>query len=60
VQSQRTTPAVGVKAQPAVGAAKVGHELMIRADVERCLIVAPGSLVTQWQDERWDRFGRDR
>ena len=26
-------------------------ELMVRGDVERCLIIAPGSLVEQWQDE---------
>ena len=26
-------------------------ELLIRSDLERCLIVAPGSLVEQWQDE---------
>jgi SNF2 family DNA or RNA helicase len=26
-------------------------ELMIRGDVERCLVIAPGSLVEQWQDE---------
>jgi SNF2 family DNA or RNA helicase len=32
-------------------------ELMIRGDVERCLIVAPGSLVTQWEDELLDKFG---
>ncbi|MGZ4417557.1 MAG: helicase-related protein, partial [Gaiellaceae bacterium] len=32
-------------------------ELMIRGDVERCLIVAPGSLVEQWQDELWQKFG---
>jgi len=31
--------------------------LMLRGDVERCLIVAPGSLVEQWQDELADRFG---
>ncbi len=31
-------------------------ELMIRGDVERCLIVAPGSLVDQWQDELWQKF----
>ena len=33
------------------------RELMLRGDVERCLIVAPGSLVEQWQDELGDRFG---
>ena len=33
------------------------RELMLRGDVERCLIVAPGSLVEQWQDELADRFG---
>ena len=32
-------------------------ELMIRGDVERCLIIAPGSLVEQWQDELWQKFG---
>jgi superfamily II DNA or RNA helicase len=32
-------------------------ELMIRGDVERCLIIAPGSLVDQWQDELWQKFG---
>jgi hypothetical protein len=26
-------------------------ELIIRGDLERCLIIAPGSLVEQWQDE---------
>ncbi|MEP1122810.1 MAG: helicase-related protein [Ilumatobacter sp.] len=33
------------------------RELMLRGDVARCLIVAPGSLVEQWQDEMWDKFG---
>src|SRR6516165_1313174 len=29
-------------------------ELIIRGDLERCLVVAPGNLVEQWQDElRW-------
>ena len=32
-------------------------ELIIRGDLERCLIVAPGSLVEQWQDELWEKFG---
>jgi len=31
-------------------------ELMVRGDVERCLVIAPGSLVEQWQDELWQRF----
>jgi superfamily II DNA or RNA helicase len=32
-------------------------ELMIRGDLERCLIVAPGGLVEQWQDELSEKFG---
>jgi superfamily II DNA or RNA helicase len=32
-------------------------ELMLRGDLERCLIVAPGGLVEQWQDELLDKFG---
>jgi superfamily II DNA or RNA helicase len=32
-------------------------ELMLRGDLERCLIVAPGSLVDQWQDELLEKFG---
>jgi len=35
------------------------RELMLRGDVARCLVVAPGSLVEQWQDELWDKFGLD-
>jgi SNF2 family DNA or RNA helicase len=31
-------------------------ELMLRADLERCLIIAPGNLVEQWQDELYQRF----
>lgn len=31
-------------------------ELLIRGDLERCLIVAPGGLVEQWQDELSDKF----
>ena len=30
---------------------------MIRGDVERCLVVAPGGLVEQWQDELREKFG---
>ena len=32
-------------------------ELIARGDLERCLIVAPGSLVEQWQDELGEKFG---
>ena len=32
-------------------------ELMLRGDLERCLIVAPGGLVDQWQDELREKFG---
>ena len=32
-------------------------ELIARGDVQRCLIVCPGSLVEQWQDELYRRFG---
>ncbi len=33
------------------------RELMIRGDVVRCLVVAPGVLVEQWQDELHEKFG---
>ncbi len=33
------------------------RELMLRGDLDRCLIIAPGSLVEQWQDELFDKFG---
>ena len=32
-------------------------ELIARGDVQRCLIVCPGNLVEQWQDEMQQRFG---
>ncbi|GAA0739586.1 DUF3883 domain-containing protein [Dactylosporangium roseum] len=32
-------------------------ELVLRDDVQRCLIVAPGGLVDQWQDELYLKFG---
>ncbi len=32
-------------------------ELMLRGDLSRCMIVSPGSLVEQWQDELFRRFG---
>ena len=31
-------------------------ELRLRGDLSRCLIVAPGSLVEQWQDELYEKF----
>ncbi|HVB22826.1 MAG TPA: helicase-related protein [Ktedonobacteraceae bacterium] len=33
------------------------RELLMRADTKRVLVVAPGSLVEQWQDELWEKFG---
>jgi superfamily II DNA or RNA helicase len=33
------------------------RELVMRADAQRILIVAPGSLCGQWQDELRDKFG---
>lgn len=32
-------------------------EMIVRGDLERCLIVAPGGLVEQWQDEMGEKFG---
>ncbi len=32
-------------------------ELLIRGDLDRCLIVAPGYLAEQWQDELSEKFG---
>ena len=32
-------------------------ELRARGDLDRCLIVAPGNLVEQWQDELGEKFG---
>lgn len=31
-------------------------ELLIRGDLHRCLIVCPGNLAEQWQDELYQRF----
>jgi superfamily II DNA or RNA helicase len=31
-------------------------ELLVRGDLQRCLIVCPGALVEQWQDELYRRF----
>ena len=35
------------------------RELLMRSDAKRILIVAPGSLVEQWQDEMFEKFGLD-
>ncbi len=32
-------------------------ELLLRDDVKQCLIIAPGGLVEQWQDELFFKFG---
>ncbi|MFD7290939.1 helicase-related protein [Streptomyces sp. NPDC059863] len=34
-------------------------ELALRGDLERCLVVVPGGLVEQWQDELLEKFGLD-
>src|SRR5437588_11271805 len=34
-------------------------ELLMRGDLHRCLIVCPGSLVEQWQDELYSKFRLD-
>jgi SNF2 family DNA or RNA helicase len=33
------------------------RELVMRADAQRIVIVSPGSLVEQWRDELWEKFG---
>jgi len=33
------------------------RELLLRGDLDRCLIIAPGSLVEQWQTELVEKFG---
>jgi superfamily II DNA or RNA helicase len=35
------------------------RELIVRGDVRRCLVCAPGSLIDQWQDELWGKFQLD-
>jgi SNF2 family DNA or RNA helicase len=32
-------------------------DLKVRGDLERCLIISPGSLTDQWQDELAEKFG---
>ena len=32
-------------------------ELIVRGDLKRCLIISPGSLTEQWQDELYEKFG---
>lgn len=32
-------------------------EMLARGDLRRCLVVSPGSLVEQWQDELLEKFG---
>ncbi len=32
-------------------------ELILRGDLQRCLVVAPGALVEQWQEELGEKFG---
>lgn len=37
-------------------AALLIKELIVRGDVQRCLICVPGNLAAQWQDELWFKF----
>ena len=32
-------------------------ELMVRGDLKRCLVISPGALTDQWQDELHEKFG---
>ena len=32
-------------------------EMIVRGDLKRCLIISPGSLTEQWQDELLEKFG---
>jgi superfamily II DNA or RNA helicase len=32
------------------------RELIVRGDLERCLIICPGNLAEQWQDELYEKF----
>lgn len=34
-------------------------ELLVRGDMQRCLIISPGSLTEQWQDELKEKFDLD-
>jgi superfamily II DNA or RNA helicase len=31
-------------------------ELYIRGDLRRCMVICPGALAEQWQDELWEKF----
>jgi SNF2 family DNA or RNA helicase len=35
------------------------RELIMRADARRILVIAPGSMLEQWQDEMYEKFGLD-
>ena len=50
--SWRTTPGAG----KTIMAGLLIKELIARGDLQRCLIVCPGSLAEQWQDELFRRF----
>ena len=47
-----TTPAPARRSWPGL----LIKELIARGDLQRCLIVCPGSLAEQWQDELYRRF----
>lgn len=55
-QPLRFLLADGLGAGKTIMAGLLIRELMIRGDLHRCLIVCPGSLLTQWQDELFAKF----
>jgi SNF2 family DNA or RNA helicase len=56
-QPLRFVPADDPGACKTIMAGLLIRELLMRADARRVLIVAPCSLVEQWQDEMYEKFG---
>src|SRR5690348_1667564 len=55
-QPLRFQPADDPGAGKTIMAGLLIKELIVRGDLHRCLIVCPGSLAEQWQDELYRRF----
>src|SRR3954465_4055606 len=56
-QPPRFVPADDPGAGKTIMAGLYTRELIMRADARRVLIVTPGSLVEQWRDELFEKFG---